>query len=122
MTGPAPALSGMLTSWLWLGRSGALRVSGAAGTRPKLFLLNWMANPVMGCMALLVNVISMNISPLRRANVPDTSRPLPLAAGIQTYQTISRIHDHKIRMNSSETTNLLKKDLIKSDDTDYRCE
>ena len=49
-----------------------------------LFLLNCTAKPDMGCMALLVNVSSINICPLLRANVPLISKPLPFAAGSHT--------------------------------------
>ena len=64
-----------------------------------LFLLNCTAKPDMGCMALLVNVSSINICPLLRANVPLISKPLPFAAGSHTcnnnsghfYRAVSQV-------------------------------
>lgn len=49
-----------------------------------LFLLNWMAKSAITLMALLVRVISIWITPARRENVPDISRPLAFMAGSQT--------------------------------------
>lgn len=51
--------------------------------RPKLFLFSWIANCVIGCSDLLMKSMSMVMVPLRRANVPLISRPLPLAAESQ---------------------------------------
>ena len=48
-------------------------------------MLNCIAKPDMGCMALFVNVSSIKICPFFLANVPLISSPLPLAAGNQTY-------------------------------------
>lgn len=50
-----------------------------------LFLLNWMAKSVMTLIALLVRVISIWMTPARRANVPDISSPLAFMAGSQTW-------------------------------------
>ena len=49
-----------------------------------LFLLNCMAKPIMGCMALLVKVSSMKICLFLRAKVPVTSKPFPLLAANHT--------------------------------------
>lgn len=50
-----------------------------------LFLLNWIAKSVMILIALLVRVISIWMTPARRANVPDISRPLAFMAGSQIW-------------------------------------
>lgn len=50
-----------------------------------LFLLNWMAKSVMTLIALLVRVISIWMTPERRAKVPDISSPLAFMAGSQTW-------------------------------------
>lgn len=49
-----------------------------------LFLLNCIANPDIGCMALFVNVSSILIWLFFLAKVPVISRPLPFCAGNQT--------------------------------------
>lgn len=51
-----------------------------------LFLLNWMAKSVMTLIALLVRVISIWMTPDCREKVPEISKPLPFAAGSQTWQ------------------------------------
>lgn len=51
-----------------------------------LFLLNWMAKSVMTLMALFVRVISICMTPARRANVPEISKPLAFMAGSQTFK------------------------------------
>ena len=53
----------------WFCGSGVLGM-GTAGATPKLFLLNWMANPPIGCIARLVSVRSMYGWPCRLENVP----------------------------------------------------
>lgn len=110
MTGPT-VLRGRVTSTLWFGVRGVRTCRGPAGARPKLhrsrgketekkttkiwnkditckriylFLLNWMAKSPMGLIALLVRVISIWMTPARRAKVPDISRPLAFMAGSQT--------------------------------------
>ena len=50
-----------------------------------LFLLNWMANPDIGCKARFVSVSSINTCPFLREKVPEISTPLPFAAGSQTW-------------------------------------
>lgn len=120
MTGPT-VLRGSATSILWFGLRGVRTWSGPAGARPKLqrnrvqervkkvveiqkylqpmlnvlsylFLLNWMAKSVMTLIALLMRVISIWITPARRAKVPDISRPLAFAAGSQTYAKTSSVN------------------------------
>ena len=51
------------TSTDWLGAKGAGTLRGAAGEIPKLFLLSWIAKFVMGCMALLWMVMSIERTP-----------------------------------------------------------
>jgi len=52
-----------------------------------LFLLNWMANPDIGCRARFVSVNSINSCPFLREKVPEISKPFPFAAGNQTWTT-----------------------------------
>lgn len=51
------------TSTDWLGARGAGTLRGAAGVTPKLFLLSWIAKFVMGCIALLWIVMSIDSMP-----------------------------------------------------------
>ena len=96
------------TSQDWFGAKGDGTWRVWAGSKPKLFLLNWIANPLMGCIALLENFISMKICPFLNsfiwliskfigliifhclklrfseyllANVPEISNPFPFTAG-----------------------------------------
>ena len=65
----------------WFCGSGVLGM-GTAGATPKLFLLNWMANPPIGCIARLVSVRSMYGWPCRLENVPKrqkTSNSKPIS-------------------------------------------
>lgn len=68
-----------------------------------LFLLNCMAKSPIGIMALLVNVISTNMLPPCRENVPWISRPLPLAAVSHTYKNTTTY------TQSTSLVNLLSK-------------
>lgn len=51
------------TSTDWLGATGAGTLRGDEGVIPKLFLLSWIAKFVMGCMALLWIVMSIEMMP-----------------------------------------------------------
>ncbi|KYM97545.1 hypothetical protein ALC62_11839, partial [Cyphomyrmex costatus] len=83
----APAVDSVIfASILDPGLRGAGTCNGAAGVKPKLFLLSCIANPPIGCIALFVKVISILICPFLRHilhNVPQISKPLPFSAGNQ---------------------------------------
>jgi len=57
-----------------------------------LFLLNWIANPDIGCRARFVRVSSISSCPFLREKVPDISKPFPFAAGNQTWTTNKTIY------------------------------
>lgn len=76
--------------------------SGADGVKPKLFLFSCIAKPVIACIALFVNDMSMEICELRRENVPRISNPLPFSAGSHTiFGTVRVVGAALVKPNMS---------------------